>query len=88
MLAGWCVGPSLAAVRACLKREALTLGSAGFWGLMSAGRRKFSDFASQYVEAVPGHYIDIDVPSSAAPCDNILAVTHGQRAAIGGLLHR
>lgn len=57
-------------------------------GICFVGRRKFSDFVNQYVEPVPGRFIDIDVPSTAAPCDNVLAPTHGQHAAIGGRLQR
>lgn len=57
-------------------------------GICFVGRRKFSDFADQYVEPVPGRYFDIDAPFTTAPCENVLAPTYGQRATIGGRLQR
>ena len=56
---------------------------------MRAGRRSFGEFVSQYVPPLPGRYMDVDSGASLAPaCPNLLAVTHGQRAGLGGAADR
>mmetsp|Transcript_18002 Transcript_18002/g.54183 ORF Transcript_18002/g.54183 Transcript_18002/m.54183 type:complete len:541 (+) Transcript_18002:574-2196(+) len=57
-------------------------------GICFIGRRSFGDFIEQYVAPVPGRYVNIEGPESTAVCDNILAVTHGQRAGWGGQLRK
>ncbi len=49
-----------------------------------AGRRNFSDFLSEYVLPLPGRFINVDTGADVGPCANLLALTHGQRAGIGG----
>ena len=56
--------------------------------LLCAGRRDFGDFMSQYVAPVPGQFVDVDSGRVLGPCSNILAVTWGQRSAIGGMPDR
>ena len=56
--------------------------------LLCAGRRDFGDFMSQYVEPVPGQFVDVDTGRVLGPCSNTLAVTWGQRSAIGGMPDR
>lgn len=49
-----------------------------------AGRRRFGDFLAEYSEPLPGHYVDVDSGSEIGRCQNMAAVTYGQRASIGG----
>jgi tRNA U34 2-thiouridine synthase MnmA/TrmU len=53
-----------------------------------AGRRKFGDFLSQYVAPVPGRLVDVGSGADLGACPNVLALTHGQRAGIGGAAGR
>ena len=55
---------------------------------LSAGRRKFGDFLSQYVAPVPGRLVDVGSGADLGACPNVLALTHGQRAGIGGAAGR
>ena len=51
-------------------------------------RRPFADFLEQYLAPVPGAFVDVDTGQLRGSCPNILAVTHGQRAGIGGAAGR
>eukprot|EP00891_Asterochloris_glomerata_P002901 jgi/Astpho2/2901/Aster-01051 len=57
-------------------------------GICFVGRRDFGDFMSQYVAPMPGQFVDVDSGRVLGPCSNILAVTWGQRSAIGGMPDR
>lgn len=54
-----------------------------------AGRRSFGDFLSQYVDPVPGRFVVVGGGHfDYGACSNMLAVTLGQRAGIGGAANR
>ena len=57
-------------------------------GICFIGRRKFGDFIEGYVEKVPGVFVDVDSMEILGVCPNILALTYGQGAGIGGQVHR
>ena len=78
-LSCWC---SSALRRRCDRHTQLSC------ALLYAGRRDFGDFMSQYVAPVPGQFVDVDSDRVLGPCSNILAVTWGQRSAIGGMPDR
>ena len=55
------------------------------WQADVAGRRSFGDFLEEYAAPVEGAFVDVDQPQRAlGRCRNMLALTHGQRAGIGG----
>lgn len=58
------------------------------FSLVSAGRRNFGDFISDYTAPVAGDYVDVDTRRSLGPCVNMLAVTLGQGSRISGLSTR
>ena len=53
-----------------------------------AGRRSFGDFLAQYIEPCPGRFVCVDGGADLGPCPDVLAVTHGQRAGVGGAPQR
>ncbi|DBB10852.1 TPA: hypothetical protein ACH3X3_007325 [Trebouxia sp. C0006] len=53
-----------------------------------SGRRKYGDLIAGYVEPIKARYIGVNTSKDLGECSNLAAVTWGQRAAIGGLLHR
>ena len=54
-----------------------------------AGRRSFGDFLEQYAPPVEGAFADVDRPGARlGAAHNMLALTHGQRAGIGGASDR
>lgn len=57
-------------------------------GICFIGRRRFSDFLTDYVDSIPGTFIDIDTGKSIQECENITAMTIGQRPGIGGAAER
>ena len=54
----------------------------------NAGRRNFQEFLEEYSEAVPGVFIDVDEGEEIGKCPNILAITLGQKAGLGGQKER
>ena len=55
---------------------------------LSAGRRNFGDFISDYTAPVPAQYVDVDTGGTLGPCVNMLGVTLGQGSRISGLSTR
>ncbi|KAK2079955.1 hypothetical protein QBZ16_002350 [Prototheca wickerhamii] len=53
-------------------------------GICFIGRRKFGDFLEQYLAPVPGRFRDLETGADLGPCPNLLALTVGQRAGLGG----
>lgn len=53
-------------------------------GICFIGRRDFGAFLEQYTPPMPGQYIDVDSGTYRGRCANMLALTHGQRAGLGG----
>uniref|UniRef100_A0A7S3R6C2 tRNA-5-taurinomethyluridine 2-sulfurtransferase n=1 Tax=Dunaliella tertiolecta TaxID=3047 RepID=A0A7S3R6C2_DUNTE len=64
---------------------ALMQGQRSSRGICFVGeRRSFGAFMAQYVEPVPGQFVDVETRKALGPCDDILAFTPGQRARIPG----
>lgn len=57
-------------------------------GICFIGRRKFSDFLSEYLPPILGKFIDVDSGGERGECENVGAVTFGQRPGIGGVATR
>jgi tRNA-specific 2-thiouridylase len=57
-------------------------------GICFIGRRNFANFLSEYVQPQPGRYVDAASGKDVGRCDDVLKLTHGQRAGIGGKLER
>ena len=57
-------------------------------GICFIGRRNFGEFIEGYVEKLPGVFVDVDSMKILGVCPNILALTYGQGAGIGGQVHR
>lgn len=54
-------------------------------GICFIGRRRsFGSFLEQYVPPLPGRYVDAGSGTDLGPCANLLALTPGQRAPLGG----
>lgn len=49
-----------------------------------AGRRKFGDFLAEYAAPMRGSYVDVDTGQVLGSCENMTAVTYGQRPSLGG----
>ncbi len=54
----------------------------------NAGRRNFQQFLEQYSAAVPGTFVDVESGEDIGLCKNILTVTLGQKAGLGGQKER
>lgn len=57
-------------------------------GICFIGKRKFSDFMSEYVDPMPGDFIDIDTGQIIGQHQGIHEYTIGQRALIPGQKHK
>ncbi|KAK9803395.1 hypothetical protein WJX72_005352 [[Myrmecia] bisecta] len=57
-------------------------------GICFIGRRNFGDFISQYVAPMPGRFVEVGSGCDLGPCAKLAAITHGQRAGIGGAADR
>jgi hypothetical protein len=57
-------------------------------GICFIGRRSFGEFIEGYVPTVPGRFLDADTGADLGACANLLALTNGQRAPLGGGLDR
>jgi tRNA U34 2-thiouridine synthase MnmA/TrmU len=57
-------------------------------GICFIGRRSFGDFMAQYVPRLPGEYVCVESGRTLGSCADVLAVTNGQRASIGGMLEK
>ena len=53
-------------------------------GICFVGRRPFGDFLSRYVPPCPGRFLDVDTGSVLGTHPDCHALTHGQRARLGG----
>ncbi|KAL6784700.1 hypothetical protein ACKKBF_B02850 [Auxenochlorella protothecoides x Auxenochlorella symbiontica] len=53
-------------------------------GICFVGRRRFGAFLEQYLAPLPGRYRDVDSGADLGPAANLLALTLGQRASVGG----
>ena len=54
-------------------------------GICFIGRRRsFGEFIEQYVPPAPGRFVDAHSGADLGPCANLLALTPGQRAPLGG----
>lgn len=53
-------------------------------GICFVGRRGFRGFIEGYVQPLPGSFMCAETGAYLGPCENILAITHGQRAPLGG----
>ena len=91
--------PSAALTTSCFPLGSLTKGqvraAAARLGLPSAskrssagicfvGRRPFGDFLSRYMPPCPGRFLDVDTGSVLGTHPDCQALTHGQRARLGG----
>lgn len=54
-------------------------------GICFIGNRVFDDFISDYIDTIPGIFIDVDTGETMGPCSNILGYTYGQRSKMSGL---
>ena len=54
-------------------------------GICFIGNRVFDDFISDYIDTIPGRFIDVDTGETMGPCSNILGYTYGQRSKMSGL---
>jgi len=53
-------------------------------GICFIGRRKFGEFLAEYSQPMAGLYVDVDSGETLGECPDMLALTHGQRAPLGG----
>lgn len=70
-----------------LAREAGLAGAAerrSSAGICFIGRRRFGEFLEQYLDPVPGEFVDAETGRRLGPCPNLLALTVGQRAGLAG----
>jgi tRNA-5-taurinomethyluridine 2-sulfurtransferase len=57
-------------------------------GICFIGRRNFADFLAEYIPPMPATFVDVDTGKRLGNCTNLLSLTHGQRAGLGGHLDR
>lgn len=57
-------------------------------GICFIGKRVFDDFISDYIDTIPGRFVDIDTGETMGPCSNILGYTYGQRSKMAGLSNK